>query len=178
MCNLNLNLLIVFNCCGGWLWSCKGGGWEIWDFGFFDWLGFCDCSVPSSGRAWDVVRISSISLLRLLQYRAQKSFRESVFQALFAKSERAKRKWSYQTYVTEPVESEEPHVRDVLERNGECKGCKNSGKMRQILGERDPNSEQFQRPKRTRYGCQVCEVSLCKEGSCWEVFHGGTVERA
>ena len=44
----------------------------------------------------------------------QKSFRESVFQALFAKSERAKRKRSYQTYVTEQVESEEPHVRGVL----------------------------------------------------------------
>ena len=83
----------------------------------------------------------------------QKSFRESVFQALFAKSERPKRKRSYQAYVTEPVESEEPHIRGILDRNGEFRGCKNSGKMRQILGERDPNSEQFQRPKRTRYGC-------------------------
>ena len=99
----------------------------------------------------------------------QKSFRESVFQALFAKSERPQRKRSYQMYVTKPVESEEAHMRGVLEKKGECRGCKNSGKMRQILGERDPNSEQFQRPKRTCCRCKVCEVLLCKEESCWAV---------
>lgn len=108
----------------------------------------------------------------------QKSFRESVFQVLFTKSERAKWKRSYETYATEPVESEESHIRGVLEKIGECRGCRNSGKIRQILGKRNPNSEKLQRPKRTCYGCQVCKVPLCKEGLCWEVFHGETVEKA
>lgn len=64
-------------------------------------------------------------------------------------------------YGTEPVDS------GVLEKTGELRGCKNSGKMRQILGETDPNSGQFQR-------CKVCEFPLCKEGSCWDIFHRGT----
>ena len=105
------------------------------------------------------------------QFTSQKDFCKAFFQALCEKSEWLKRKQTYQTYVTEPIETGGPHVRGRLKKIGECRRCKNRGTKRPILGESDGNSKQRDRPPRTYYRCLTCEVPICKEGLCWKEFH-------
>jgi hypothetical protein len=65
----------------------------------------------------------------------------------------------------------------------ECKACMAQGRTaqasekRKILGELSENSIRFNqngeksrrsRPPRTKYGCSVCQIHLCKGGTCWE----------
>ena len=58
-----------------------------------------------------------------------------------------------------------------LERRLICQTCEACNPLyvenRAILGEISGN----QKRKRTCYGCSVCDVPLCKEGSCWVEFH-------
>jgi hypothetical protein len=66
---------------------------------------------------------------------------------------------------------------------GECKACMAQGRTaqasekRKVLQELSENSIQFNqngeksrrpRPPRTKYGCSVCQIHLCKGGTCWE----------
>ncbi len=66
---------------------------------------------------------------------------------------------------------------------GECKACMAQGRTaqacekRKVLQELSENSIRFNqngeksrraRPPRTKYGCSVCQIHLCKGGTCWE----------
>jgi hypothetical protein len=65
----------------------------------------------------------------------------------------------------------------------ECKACMAQGRTaqscgtRKVLQELSENSIRFNqngeksrrsRPPRTKYGCSVCQIHLCKGGTCWE----------
>jgi len=66
---------------------------------------------------------------------------------------------------------------------GECKACMAQGRTAQACGKRkvlqelsensirfNQNGEKSRRPRppRTKYGCSVCQIHLCKGGTCWE----------
>jgi hypothetical protein len=75
-------------------------------------------------------------------------------------------------------------IHDFISRTAsECKACMAQGRTaqacekRKVLQELSENSIQFNqngeksrrpRPPRTKYGCSVCQIHLCKGGSCWE----------
>jgi hypothetical protein len=65
----------------------------------------------------------------------------------------------------------------------ECKACMAQGRTaqagvkREVLGELSENSVRYNqkgeksrrpRPPRTKWGCSVCQIHLCKGGTCWE----------
>ena len=67
------------------------------------------------------------------------------------------------------------HVRVRRDRKGDCVEC---GKAdiedrvkRTALAHRDHNRRYIRHGKRSQYGCQACDVPLCKEGSCFTSFH-------
>ncbi len=86
-----------------------------------------------------------------------------------------------QNVVKSSVSKECEHV--VLSKDGKfCKACQAAGRMvqqgtkRKALEELSINSIQIgqngekkrqTRPPRTRYGCSICQIHLCKEGNCW-----------
>ena len=71
----------------------------------------------------------------------------------------------------------EQHVQVRRERKQDCCGCSLTGQLRKpwlkrkALGELSTNQIAPKRPRASFYGCKVCDVSLCKEGPCWEAYH-------
>ena len=75
-------------------------------------------------------------------------------------------------------------IHELISRDAkECKACMaqgrtaQAGEKRKALYKLSENSvrsnqggEKSRRPQppRTKYGCSVCQVHLCKEGTCWE----------
>jgi len=59
---------------------------------------------------------------------------------------------------------------------GDCRGCKEIGltampRKRQVLGEITPNLDGSKRGKRSIFGCDICDIPLCKDGPCWAAYH-------
>lgn len=105
------------------------------------------------------------------KFTAQDSFRIALYTALFDRSERLARKRKAPERIDSikaPVSSVEPHVIKSLGRMRQCVVCK--GRRGLVLGELDPNAQKAG-PKRTSFGCNLCQVSLCKDGTCFEDFH-------
>ncbi len=60
--------------------------------------------------------------------------------------------------------------------SGDCRGCKEIGltvmpRKRQVLGEITPNLDGSKRGKRSIFGCDICDIPLCKDGPCWAAYH-------
>ena len=71
----------------------------------------------------------------------------------------------------------------ISQTANECKACMAQGRTAQACGKREAlrelseNSIRFNqngeksrrsRPPRTKYGCSVCQIHLCRGGTCWE----------
>ncbi len=59
---------------------------------------------------------------------------------------------------------------------GDCRGCKEIGltarpRKRQVLDEITPNLGGSGRGKRSTFGCDICDIPLCKDGPCWAAYH-------
>ncbi len=59
---------------------------------------------------------------------------------------------------------------------GDCRGCKEidltvGPRKRQVLGEITPNLGGSKRGKRSIFGCDICDIPLCKTGPCWAAYH-------
>jgi hypothetical protein len=55
--------------------------------------------------------------------------------------------------------------------SGECYGCREIGQLvthrkRRILGELTPNLGGRKRGKRSTFGCDICDIPICKDGPC------------
>ena len=75
-------------------------------------------------------------------------------------------------------------IHDVISQSAkECKACMAQGRTAQASEKRkvlqqlsensvriNQNGEKSRKPRspRTRYGCSVCQIHLCKGGTCWE----------
>jgi hypothetical protein len=60
--------------------------------------------------------------------------------------------------------------------NQECSQCKDTGngpvpRKRRALCEISSNTHSWKKVKRSTFGCLACNVSLCKEGLCFDRFH-------
>jgi len=60
--------------------------------------------------------------------------------------------------------------------SGNCRGCKEIGQLagsrkRRSLGEITRNLGRSKRGKRSTYGCNICDVFICKDGPCWAAYH-------
>ncbi len=60
--------------------------------------------------------------------------------------------------------------------SGNCHECKEIGQLaesrkRRSLDEITPNLGRSKRGKRSTYGCNICDVSICKDGPCWAAYH-------
>jgi hypothetical protein len=125
----------------------------------------------------------------------QAEFRTLLYLQLLGKgASTRKRKWSVpqpdsglciapdKPETREDQGSEAPlHKRVHRSKTGDCCGCHYAGltrapKKRRILGEIDPNSGANFRARRSIYGCLACNVPLCKEGPCFDLFHERSVE--
>ena len=58
----------------------------------------------------------------------------------------------------------------------DCRECKKieqiaTSKRRRILEEITPNLGDNKRGKRTTFGCDTCDIPICKDGSCWAAYH-------
>ncbi len=58
----------------------------------------------------------------------------------------------------------------------DCRGCKEIGlaarpRKRQVLSEITPNLGNSKRGKRSIFGCDICDIPLCKDGPCWAAYH-------
>ncbi len=58
----------------------------------------------------------------------------------------------------------------------DCRECKKieqlaESRKRRTLGEITPNLGRSKRGKRSTYGCNICDVSICKDGPCWAAYH-------
>ena len=58
----------------------------------------------------------------------------------------------------------------------DCRGCKEIGqvatpKRRRILEDITPNLDGNKRGKRTTFGCDTCDIPICKDGPCWAAYH-------
>lgn len=104
-------------------------------------------------------------------FTTQDSFRIALYTALFNRSERLARKQKAPERIDvdrAPVDAPGPHVIKNLGKVRLCVVCK--GKRGSVLGELDPNT-QGKGPKRGFFGCNICQVTLCNDGSCFEEFH-------
>jgi hypothetical protein len=58
-----------------------------------------------------------------------------------------------------------------------CRGCQYSGtsrvpnKKRRVLGELSQNTRHYYKARQSLYGCQACNVALCKDGDCFVLYH-------
>ena len=104
-------------------------------------------------------------------FTAQDPFRIALYTALFDRSERLsrKRKPAEELHPNEALrDTPGPHLMKSLGRQRLCVVCK--GKKGPVLGEIDPNKPRTG-PCRSCFGCSICQVTLCKEGTCFEEFH-------
>jgi hypothetical protein len=65
------------------------------------------------------------------------------------------------------------HIRMLAK--GDCKYCKGerySDPKRTALGDVSPNLQRSTVRKSSIIGCKECNVHLCKEGSCFDRYHG------
>ena len=101
----------------------------------------------------------------------QTNFREELIGGLFDKSQRLihKRRRSEWMKAAVPLNSNVPHQLEWLGKERSCQVC-GTVKRRRILGELDNNVD-FGGRKKSVYGCKACDVSLCKEGLCFDRFH-------
>jgi len=58
----------------------------------------------------------------------------------------------------------------------DCRGCKEIGRTvrprnRQVLDEITPNLGDSGRGKRSIFGCDICDIPLCRDGPCWAAYH-------
>jgi len=58
----------------------------------------------------------------------------------------------------------------------DCRGCKEIGltarpRKRQVLGEITPNLGDSKRRKRSTFGCDICDIPLCRNGPCRAAYH-------
>ena len=68
-----------------------------------------------------------------------------------------------------------PHISIRRPRIGDCVECaKKNGLERAkriALATIDHNRRHTRYSKRSQYGCKTCDVTLCKEGSCFNDYH-------
>ena len=74
------------------------------------------------------------------------------------------------------VDGRKEHIQVHQGKRGTCQGCRYSGLTRQpkkgsILGEISQNMRHYSKTRESIYGCQACDVPLCKEGPCFDQYH-------
>ena len=110
----------------------------------------------------------------------QTAFRTAIMRECFAIGQQTHTK--RKRYATIPVlpnrEIEAIHSIERREFKQECVVCKKEGILRQkrrILGEISANQKSISVKKgcrkTTSFGCDVCDVPLCKENGCLQRFH-------
>lgn len=104
-------------------------------------------------------------------FTAQDPFRIALYTALFDRSERLarKQKAAEELHPNKTLrDTAGLHIIRNLGMQRLCVICK--GKKRPVLGEIDPNKPRTGR-NRSCFGCNICQVTLCKEGMCFEEYH-------
>lgn len=105
-------------------------------------------------------------------FKNHEAFRMSLYQALFklGKESRGKRKRleSQQDQVQpEGSTTLSDHQLRYMNKERDCRICSTRSKKRRVLRP----ASQGARRKRSKYGCTVCGVHLCKEGPCFSQYH-------
>jgi transposase IS4-like protein len=116
---------------------------------------------------------------REINFRSQQDFRRQLVGALLAMGSDSdispKRRIGRisQSADQAPVQS---HERVKMEKRGECVNCKglrfgDRPKKRVALGEIAANKGRKSSRHESFYGCKQCDVHLCKNRACFDVFH-------
>ena len=111
--------------------------------------------------------------------KGQKEFREKLISQLFGLARAEAPKQRRAVVYTKPLPSTaapKQHIRILQARKQDCMGCALTGQARKpekrkALGEVSANQVPRKRPRSTIYGCNACDIPLCKEGPCWDEFH-------
>jgi hypothetical protein len=132
---------------------------------------------------YTTVAVNSALLSTVSRDRGLKDFRRLLVDELFERAQSqgqmAKRRISHLEPPSLPLALE--HTRIRREREQDCKGCTFAGqsrepsKKRKALEEISTNQRPQKRARATVYGCKACDIPLCKEGPCWEAYHGRNV---
>ncbi len=130
-----------------------------------------------------IINVYKLSLhseiLKKTKYTVHSEFRTTLTTDLIQISERQFLKWK-RTSIESAIERSMIWIEDhqICRRKslGDCRGCKEIGltfrpRKRQVLDEITPNLGGSERGKRSTFGCDICDVPLCRNGPCWAAYH-------
>jgi hypothetical protein len=135
---------------------------------------------------YTTVAVNSALLSTVSRDRGLKDFRrllvDQLFDEAWSQGQVVNRLYLHPKLRNLPLTLKAPHSRVLQERKNDCQGCslveqsRKPSQKRRALGEISTNQRPRKRPRSTVYGCGVCDTPLCKEGPCWEAYHGRNVE--
>jgi len=116
------------------------------------------------------------------KYTVHSDFRTALATGLIQASERQflkRKRTSIGSAIERPMIRLEDHQTIQICRrksSGDCRGCKEIGltarpRKRQILGEITPYLGGSKRRKRSTFGCDICDIPICRNGPCWAAYH-------
>jgi hypothetical protein len=117
---------------------------------------------------------------REIKFRSQRDFRIQLVEGLLAMSQRGpgpqKRRFSHSNYDDSEVPITNHHHAKRLTRS-DCMACKGGTYWerplrRSPLAQISANQKGHSKRRNTFYGCTECNVALCKEGPCFNRYHG------
>ena len=135
-------------------------------------------------------KLSSYATRGWLNHASHKAFREDLVNALFKHSARVPQQYKSRVSMDKiiwcPVVEHGYKPEKINETAVACAACLQAGRKTQVqrIGRRKPlcelslntikkprNSEAWKRPQRflrTKFGCRLCRIPLCKTGPCWQ----------
>ena len=135
-------------------------------------------------------KLSSYATRGQTNHAGHKAFREALVNSLFKNSTRVPRSYKTRVPMTQiqwrPVVEHGYKPEKINEKDVSCAACVEVGRKSQIKrpGARKPlcelspnttkkprNSDAWKRPQRaprTKFGCRLCRIPLCRTGSCWQ----------
>jgi len=113
------------------------------------------------------------------KYTVHSEFRTALATGLIQASERQflkRKRTSTESAIERSMVRLDDHRICKRKSLGDCRGCKEIGQVatprrRRILGEITPNLGGNKRGKRTNFGCDTCDIPICKDGPCWAAYH-------
>ncbi len=113
------------------------------------------------------------------KYTVHSEFRTTLATDLIQTSERQflkRKRMSIEPAIERSMICLDDHQICRRKSSDDCRECKKIGltvmsRKRQVLDEITSNLDGSKRGKRSIFGCDICDISLCKDGSCWAAYH-------
>jgi len=113
------------------------------------------------------------------KYTVHSEFRTALATCLIQASQMQflkRKRTSIESAIERSMISLEDHQICKRKSSGDCRGCKEieqlaESRKRRSLDEITPNLGRSKRGKRSTYGCNICDVSIYKDGPCWAAYH-------